>query len=148
MPPSELEMPQECIDDSQKPGSAGGAVLAGHVTTIQTIQQIKEELAEDTVYDNAAGDGPAFGPPIPEADIRDKDVLCGRDKISHSHIGNKHFLTIIKQHRETYQTATSRESKTRLSTEIVSMIRALGGRFLKCDPATGEWSDVGDAGMN
>ena len=77
--------------------------------------------------------------------IQDVDVLCGRDKISHAHIGNKRFLTIIKNNREAYQNAPSRESKTRLSSQIVSTIRDRGGRFLKCDEATGEWNDVGDA---
>lgn len=73
------------------------------------------------------------------------DIICGRDKISHSHVGNKRFRTIIEMNRERYQTAPSRDDKTRITFEIVSMIRSCqpGGRFLKIDD-TAAWKDVGD----
>ncbi|KAL3933413.1 MAG: hypothetical protein SGBAC_010411 [Bacillariaceae sp.] len=72
------------------------------------------------------------------------DVLCGRDKISHAHIGNKRFRQIIETHREEYQTAPSRDSKTTITCRIVAMIRESGGRFLKQNAKTNQWEDVGD----
>lgn len=81
---------------------------------------------------------------VSKCDIQEQDVLCGRDKISHSHVGNKRFLCLIKQHRSGYQNATSRDGKTRLSSDIVQMIRSCGGRFLKCNDSTGEWEDQDD----
>lgn len=72
------------------------------------------------------------------------DVLCGRDKISHAHIGNKRFRQIIENNREAYQTAPSRDAKTTMTCRIVAMIRDSGGRFLKHNPETNEWEDVGD----
>jgi hypothetical protein len=82
---------------------------------------------------------------VSKGDITEKDVLCGRDKITHSHGGNKRFLSLIKKHREAYQNSTSREDKTRLSSDIVKMIRFGGGRFLKCtNDSTGEYEDQDD----
>jgi hypothetical protein len=78
------------------------------------------------------------------AGIEPADVLCGRDKLSHAHCGNKRFRHIIEMNREAYQTAPTRERKTNITGQIVSMVRECGGRFLKVDDATGEWVDVGD----
>ncbi|CAJ1959146.1 unnamed protein product [Cylindrotheca closterium] len=72
------------------------------------------------------------------------DVLCGRDKISHAHIGNKRFRQIIEKNREEYQTAASRDAKTNITCRIVAMIRESGGRFLKQNETTNQWEDVGD----
>jgi hypothetical protein len=81
---------------------------------------------------------------ICKADIQDSDILCGRDKASHSHVGNKRFLSIIKMNREAYQNSPSREAKTRISSQIVAMIRKANGRFLKYSEATGEWEPQDD----
>mmetsp|Transcript_27998 Transcript_27998/g.68164 ORF Transcript_27998/g.68164 Transcript_27998/m.68164 type:complete len:216 (-) Transcript_27998:43-690(-) len=72
------------------------------------------------------------------------DVLCGRDKVSHAHVGNKRFRQIIEKNREEYQTAPSRDAKTTITCRIVAMIRDSGGRFLKQNAKTNEWEDVGD----
>lgn len=76
--------------------------------------------------------------------LQSVDVLCGRDKMSHAHSGNKRFRQIIEMHREGYQTASCREKKTSITCQIVKTIRDSEGRFLKRDDETGEWSDVGD----
>lgn len=77
-------------------------------------------------------------------DVQAADVLCGRDKLSHAHVGNKRFRHIVMMYRQEYQNAPSRESKTTITMKIVSMIRECGGRFLKQDEVTGDWVDVGD----
>jgi hypothetical protein len=76
--------------------------------------------------------------------IEPTDVLCGRDKLSHAHCGNKRFRDIIGMNREAYQTAPSRERKTSITCQIVSIVREFGGRFLRVDDATREWVDIGD----
>ena len=72
------------------------------------------------------------------------DVLYERDKVSHSHVGNKRFRHIIKMNQVRYQNATSREAKTRITEDIIDIIRSRGGRFLKFDADSNEWTDVGD----
>lgn len=47
-------------------------------------------------------------------------------------------------YRLEYQSAPSREQKTKITCKIVNMIRECGGRFLKQDESSGEWKDVGD----
>ena len=76
-------------------------------------------------------------------DVGPNDIVCGRDKLSHAHIGNKMFRRVIEQNRERYQTATSRETKTRITAELVNKFCS-AGRFLKKDDVTGMWSDVGE----
>jgi hypothetical protein len=76
--------------------------------------------------------------------INTVDVICGRDKITHSHCGNKRFRHIIEMNREAYQKAPRKEKKTKITIEIVNMIRECGGRFLKLDEPTGEWQGVSD----
>lgn len=64
-------------------------------------------------------------------DIRPVDVLCGRDKICHSHPGNKRFRQLILFYREQYQKAPHRDDKTRLTNHIIHIVGSYGGRFLK-----------------
>ena len=84
-------------------------------------------------------------PVIPLEGIQTTDVLCGRDKLSYAHVGNKRFRQIIAINREAYQTAPSRENKTSITCDIGNMVREYGGRILKVDDATGEWVEVGDS---
>ena len=74
------------------------------------------------------------------------DIICGRDKNACSHVGNKRFRVIVEMNRERYQTASSREEKTKITIELISIIRSCepGGRFLKMDD-NNHWVDVGDA---
>lgn len=65
------------------------------------------------------------------SEIDSKDVLCGRDKVSFSHVGNKKFRIIIDEHRDKYQSATVKENKTKIIVKIVKMVKENGGRFLK-----------------
>eukprot|EP00980_Cylindrotheca_fusiformis_P013326 scaffold3391_cov116-Cylindrotheca_fusiformis.AAC.3 len=78
------------------------------------------------------------------AGITAADVICGRDKLSHTHVGNKIFRKIIEMNRVSYQNATSRDEKTRITCQIVDVIRSSNGRFLKLDEKTGRWFDAGD----
>ena len=72
------------------------------------------------------------------------DVLCGRDKVSYGHVGNRRFRVIISTRSAEYQNCTSRDQKTRITHEIIKGIRECGGRFLKINYKTGMYEDVGD----
>jgi len=63
--------------------------------------------------------------------INDNDILCGRDKVSFSHIGNKKFRAMIDRRRKEYQSSTLKEEKTKIIVQIVTMIKENNGRFLK-----------------
>jgi hypothetical protein len=72
------------------------------------------------------------------------DILCGRDKVSYGHVGNKRFRVIVSMNRERYQSCSSREAKTRITDEIIKDVRECGGRFLKLNEQTNTYEDVGD----
>lgn len=72
------------------------------------------------------------------------DVIWGRGKISHEHVGNRRFCVILNLNQEKYNKCTTKYNKTRITESIVSTIRGCGGRFLKIDSSTGKWFDVGD----
>lgn len=69
------------------------------------------------------------------------DVLCGKNKLAHSHCGNKRFRHLIEMNRVEYQTGT-RKKKTLITNRIIDMIRDCEGRFLKLNEATGEWENA------
>lgn len=75
----------------------------------------------------------------------DYDVLCGRDKTSFCHTGNKRFRVIVAMNFERYQNCATREDKTIITEEILEGIRECGGRFLKLNKKTGEYNVVSSA---
>ena len=100
------------------------------------VNSYQEEDEYDQQCDGADG----------EISPKQFDVICGTNKLSHAHVGNKRFRDIVEMIRERYQTAPSRDEKTRITCEIVSAIRSHrpGGRFLKINADTNKWDDVGD----
>jgi hypothetical protein len=96
--------------------------------------------SKDSHKKQAALDGVAEFPP----GVTSIDVLCGRDKVSHAHIGNKHFRRIIETFREGYQKADCRDQKTNITCSVIARIHSYGGRFLKLNEDTGIWEEVGD----
>lgn len=80
--------------------------------------------------------------PTAESSIGLYDVVCGRERLVHTHTGNKWFRKIVQQYREPYQSAGRREEKTRITGEIVSVVEAKGGRFVKFDDEFGIWTEA------
>jgi hypothetical protein len=83
----------------------------------------------------------AHGPPP-----HDNDVVCGRGKPAEDHAGNKWYLDRVKERRTAYQ--KEKKAQRRLvAEEVVDLVQARNppGRFLKRDPATTLWNDVGNA---
>jgi hypothetical protein len=75
-------------------------------------------------------------------EITDLDILCGRDKICHSHVGNKHFRRLVESYRLEYQNARCRDHKTQITCSVIEMVHRNGGRFLKLDENAGIWEEV------
>jgi hypothetical protein len=84
-------------------------------------------------------------PPPPVIKINDNDVLCGRGGATNSHPGNRSFRNLVKQYKDKYIKAKKKE-KPDVAAEVVDIVRKLDppGRFLKKDPNTLYWVDIGD----
>jgi hypothetical protein len=73
------------------------------------------------------------------------DVLSGRGNFVNYHIGNEHFRNLVRKHKVPY-VACPKPQKGKFSRMIVEEIRCRTppGRFLKQDPATKLWYDIGE----
>mmetsp|Transcript_12732 Transcript_12732/g.29256 ORF Transcript_12732/g.29256 Transcript_12732/m.29256 type:complete len:738 (+) Transcript_12732:246-2459(+) len=88
---------------------------------------------------------PGHGGPVktPHAN----DVLSGRGGRINSHSGNVRFRELVDSlKREYLDPRTKKIEKARIAASIISNIRSLepSGRFLKEDPHTGLWLEIGD----
>lgn len=77
---------------------------------------------------------------------RENDVLCGRGAKCFNHVGNKQFRMIVEQNLDIYINSTSKYEKSIIISHIVGIIRRNCGEggFIKIDPKTGEYVEVGD----
>ena len=75
----------------------------------------------------------------------DHDVLSGRGNFVNYHAGNEHFRALVRKHKVAY-VACPKPQKGKFSKMIVDEIKSLNppGRFLKQDPATKLWYDIGE----
>ncbi len=73
------------------------------------------------------------------------DVLSGRGNNINAHPGNKYFRSLVNKLKVEY-VATQKSEKGMFAKLIVTQIRGLNppGRFLKQNPDTGLWDDIGD----
>eukprot|EP00573_Skeletonema_grethae_P011727 CAMPEP_0201699042 /NCGR_PEP_ID=MMETSP0578-20130828/22071_1 /ASSEMBLY_ACC=CAM_ASM_000663 /TAXON_ID=267565 /ORGANISM="Skeletonema grethea, Strain CCMP 1804" /LENGTH=698 /DNA_ID=CAMNT_0048185709 /DNA_START=103 /DNA_END=2199 /DNA_ORIENTATION=+ len=95
-------------------------------------------------------------PPIPEVlpgqggAVRTpncNDVLSGRGGRINSHSGNVHFREMVESLKRDYlDPRTKKLEKARIAARLVATIRRLDppGKFLKEDPNTGMWVEIGD----
>lgn len=74
------------------------------------------------------------------------DVLCGRGGATNSHPGNRKFRSIVAAHRESYL-AAKKKDKPSYAQYVVGLVRNQSEskcRFLKKDPNTDKYYDIGD----
>jgi len=73
------------------------------------------------------------------------DVLSGRGNFVNYHAGNEHFRALVRKHKVAY-VACPKPQKGKFSRIIVDEIRSRNppGRFLKQDPNTKLWNDIGE----
>lgn len=75
----------------------------------------------------------------------DHDVLSGRGNFVNYHAGNEHFRALVRKHKVAY-VACPKPQKGKFSRLIVDEIKNRNppGRFLKQDPETKLWHDIGE----
>uniref|UniRef100_A0A7S2VHA2 DUF6824 domain-containing protein n=1 Tax=Entomoneis paludosa TaxID=265537 RepID=A0A7S2VHA2_9STRA len=96
---------------------------------------------------SSAGTSSASSPVHPitsNQEVGPNDVLCGRNKDSFNHTGNKRFRDAITFSVEHYNMAQTKAGKTKVIYSIMESIRAKGGRFLKTDDWSGQWLELSD----
>jgi hypothetical protein len=74
------------------------------------------------------------------------DVVCAKGKAVANHVGNRRFRVICRMHLDKYSSATTKQEKSRIVSDIVDTIRRSSGKggFVKLDPLTGIWRLVSD----
>jgi hypothetical protein len=94
--------------------------------------------------------------PVPEdrdngiriQDVTKADVLYSINiRVARSAIqnaGDVAFQALMREHRTEYQLSRYRKTKIRLASKIVSLIREMGGRFLRYNSDTEMWFEMGD----
>ena len=87
--------------------------------------------------------------PTPPQEIitpHENDVLMGRGGKNNQHPGNEQLRDMARAMRDRYK-ASAKKGKSNMSRELVQQVRDLNpkpGRFLKRNPITNDWEDVGD----
>ena len=76
-----------------------------------------------------------------ETSYTEYDVLCCRGGRANNHIGNIHYLQIVRQRKERYG-QLSKGDKSNFALSIVKEIQSRGGRFLRNHE--GKWREVDD----
>jgi hypothetical protein len=83
----------------------------------------------------------SYEPIVPHAN----DILMGRGGKNNQHIGNEKLRKLARKEAKEYCTS-SKKGKSRIAKGLVTKVRQMQppGRFLKRNPVTSEWEDVGD----
>lgn len=85
--------------------------------------------------------------PLPEDFVLGEyDVVCGRGRKCFNHIGNQRFRKIVFDCLPKYADASAKLEKTYIICDVVNRIRkgSPNGGFVKKDPSTGRYVEVGD----
>ena len=90
-------------------------------------------------------DGVASTPQQELISPHENDVLMGRGGKNNQHLGNERLRDMARAIRDRYR-ASAKKGKSNMSRDLVQQVRDLTppGRFLKRNPITNEWEDVGD----
>jgi len=78
--------------------------------------------------------------------LSEYDVICGRGRRCFNHIGNQRFRKIVADILPKYSDASAKLEKTIIICDVVNTVRgnSPNGGFVKKDPATGRYFEVGD----
>ncbi|KAL7539488.1 hypothetical protein ACHAXR_009938 [Thalassiosira sp. AJA248-18] len=84
---------------------------------------------------------------MPVKDPTKNDVLSGRGGGINKHPGNKRYRALVNSMKAKYLSPNTKKlQKTQIAAQIVWAIRQSNppGQFLKLDPSTGMWHEIGD----
>ena len=73
-----------------------------------------------------------------------RDVICSRGADCYNHAGNQFFRLQLEENLEAYSSASSKLAKGLIVSEVIEKVREQGGSFVRQDPRTGRWFEVGD----
>jgi hypothetical protein len=106
--------------------------------------RILETVGDMDLVDSTVKEAPP-APKLTDVIIRvlENDVLCGRGGETNHHAGNIQYRLLVKACQPSY-IAAKRRDKPKIAEKIVRTVRKLGGRFLKKNPETNTWRDVGN----
>lgn len=76
--------------------------------------------------------------------LSDYDVYCGRGIRCLQHMGNQRYRSLIESMKDRYVSAGSKQDKMDIITEVIQLIRAQGGSFLRQDIANDRYYEIGD----
>lgn len=78
--------------------------------------------------------------------LSEYDVICGRGRRCFNHVGNQHFRKIVADLLPKYSDASAKLEKTIIICDVVNTVRQNSpqGGFVKKDPMTGRYFEVGD----
>ena len=105
---------------------------------LQTLEKVSR-LAQDSKIDDHKQNACLISEP------NGHDVLCGRGNFVNNHAGNSYFRRLVKHYKIDYISCPKREKK-KFSKIIYERIKQLDppGKFLKYEPNSSEWIDVGE----
>jgi hypothetical protein len=111
------------------PLTDGGKIkLKNHVEYIE-MRRAAEEYAQHGMVETVQ---------LPLA----SDVLLGRGRPIQEHAGNMRLKAIVDEYLSTYHTATNTKIKTKITADIVHLIKKTSCRFLSKE--SGVWIEVSD----
>jgi hypothetical protein len=70
------------------------------------------------------------------------DIICGRDFVSQTHVGNKAFRRVINAYRGRYKGTPSRSERSRIVASVAQILKRRGGRFVVASKRSGAWHEV------
>lgn len=121
------------------------------LSTVNVMSFINNNFGTNTDPNNDDYDpfpAPPLIPPGHEGGVyapTSSDVLCGRGRLIHTHVGNIRYRYIIQRDKPRYLArTTSKLEKAHMVADLVTEIRASGGRFLVFNSSIGLWMDTGD----
>lgn len=74
-------------------------------------------------------------------EVKDTDILCGKDKTFNLHKGNIRYRELIEAHGTVYAIATSKQAKTKITRAVLQILEQENARFLQPEE-NGGWSIV------
>lgn len=75
--------------------------------------------------------------------IKPQDVICGNrgSKEAYHHVGNERYRVVVNMRLQRYS-KSDRSEKSEIVKEIVDVVRAYGGRFIRYEEE--RWKDIGN----
>ena len=68
------------------------------------------------------------------------DVICCKGNLAFQHEGNRRLQGIVNSYVDQYEAAQTKGEKSMVVSRVISAVREESGRFLRKDPASGEWT--------